>query len=181
MQLGWDLAGSRAWIQPGQCIWGHADTETQALFAMNSHRQGREIQTTHRADVFLELHTEERSGVRAAMGFGGVGEGGVASEVYREQETFQLGQKHEKLCQEERRPAEQSGGSSCGLGATVPRGDPAPQTPQGLFSWHQSHQGLGVSSCNAKGPQWGLGPAGCQGGAGREVGPWVPPPPPLRL
>lgn len=66
---------------------------------MNSHCQGREVQTTHQPEVFLELHTGERSGVRTAVGFGGLGEGGAASEVYREQETFQLGQTHEKLCQ----------------------------------------------------------------------------------
>ena len=71
----------------------------------------------------IELYPEEKPGVRSAVGFGlGLG---VASEVYREQES--LGHEHEKLCQAERGSAEQSGGSGCGLRAPAPRGDPAPR------------------------------------------------------
>lgn len=100
----------------------------------------------------IELYPEEKPGVRSAMGFGlGLG---VASELYREQES--LGREHKKLCQAERGPAEQSGGSGCGL-EHLP-----PETPQGLLSWHQSHQNLGFSSCVAEGPQWGLRATGCR-------------------
>ena len=44
-----------------------------------------------------------------------------------------------------------------GLGATTLRGGLAPQTLPTLLSWHQSHQGLGISSFDAKGPWWGGG------------------------
>ena len=55
----------------------------------------------------IELYPEEKAGVRTAVGFGmGVG---VASEVYREQES--LGCEHEKLCQAERGPAERALGT----------------------------------------------------------------------
>lgn len=127
----------------------------------------------------MELYPEEKPGVRSAVGFGlGLGLG-VASEVYREQES--LGREHEKLCQAERGPAEQSGRSGCGLRAPAPRGDPAPpdSSRPAFLASKSPESGIFKLCCGAP----TVGPEGhwLQGGADEEVGPWVPPSLPLKL
>lgn len=105
------------------------------------------------------------------MGFGlGLG---VASELYREQES--LGREHKKLCQAERGPAEQSGGSGCGLRAPAPRDSSRPA----FLASKSPESGIFKLCCG--GPT--VGPEGhwLQGGANEEVGPWVPPSLPLKL
>lgn len=162
-------------IQPGQCTGGK-----QTLKHCSIHKEltpPGQGDTDSSTSAVIELYLEEKSGVRTAVGFGmGVG---VASEVYREQES--LGCEHKKLCQAERGPAEQSGRSGCGLRAPAPRGDSASRDSSRLAFLASKSSETRISKLCCGGPA--VGPEGhwLWGGADEEVGPWVAPSLPLKL